>query len=109
MHGNVDFHGIGLVAWGVIATLLAMSVLSIAIIVERTWVFRRAVRQSKTCALETSRLMRLGNLREAHEVARRPALRDSHLARLIVAGLREWGKDDGVVPEGKIAQGAERV
>jgi biopolymer transport protein ExbB/TolQ len=87
---------IGLVAIGVIVTLLIMSILSIAIIVERLWVYRRATAQSKTCALETSRLLRLGSLREAHEVARRPALRDAHLARLIAAGLREWEQDDAV-------------
>jgi biopolymer transport protein ExbB/TolQ len=102
MHGTFDFHGIGGIAWGVIVTLLVMSVTSIAIIVERAWVYRRAVRQSKLCALEASRLFRLGQLREAGELARRPDVRDSHLARLIAAGLREWEQDDVVDPEARM-------
>jgi biopolymer transport protein ExbB len=93
---------IGIVAWAVIGTLLVMSILSIAIIVERMWVYRRANRQSKVCALETSRLLRLGSLREAHEVARKPALREAHLARVIAAGLREWEQDEAVDGETRV-------
>ncbi len=99
---NIGVQGVGIVALGVMATLLVMSILSIAIIVERSWVYRRAKRQSKLCALEASRLLRLGNLKEAQELARRPAVRDSHLARLIAAGLREWEQDDVVDAETRL-------
>jgi len=102
MPAALDVHGISGIAWGVIVTLFAMSVASIAIIVERAWAFRRAVRQSKRCALEASRLFRLGHLREAGELARRADVRESHLARLIAAGLREWEQEDVVAPEARM-------
>ena len=85
--------GIGAVAWGVILTLLAMSVVSVGIIVERWWFYRRAHRQSQACALEASRLMRAGRLREAQEMTSRPNVRDSHLARVLATGLREWDQE----------------
>ena len=88
-----DIHGIGPVAWGVILTLLVMSILSIAIIVERWWVYRRVSRQSKSCALEASRLLRAGRLAEAQQMTARPEVRDSHLARMLTTGLREWEQD----------------
>ena len=88
-----DVHGISPVAWGVIVTLLMMSMMSIAIIVERFWVYRRVARQSKACALEASRLLRAGRLSEAKELAAQPGVRDSHLARVITTGLREWQQD----------------
>jgi biopolymer transport protein ExbB/TolQ len=92
---SVGWSDIGGVAWGVIITLLLMSVFSIAIIVERWWLFRRVTRQSKVCALEASRLLRLGQLKEAQDLARRPAVRQAYLARLLAAGLREWEEDEG--------------
>ena len=86
-------HDISPIAWGVIATLLVMSIVSVGIIVERYWVYRRATRQSRLCALEAARLLRAGRLHEVQELAARPAVRDSHLARLLVSGLREWEQD----------------
>src|SRR5712691_1938723 len=91
---HIDLAGVGPVALGVIATLLVMSILSTAILIERLWTYRRSSRQSKVCALEAAKLLRLGNLREAHELARRPALRDAHVGRIISAGLREWDQED---------------
>jgi biopolymer transport protein ExbB/TolQ len=100
MHMNIA--DIGGVAWGVLITLLLMSVLSISIIVERAWVYRRVTRQSKQCALEAARLLRLGNLREAQELGRKPALRDSHVGRLLTAGLREWEQEDTIDDETRL-------
>src|SRR5262245_51570640 len=85
--------GIGVVAWGVILTLLVMSIVSIGIIVERWWVYQRAHRQSKACALDASRLLRAGRLREAQEMTRKPNVRESHLARVLATGLREWDQE----------------
>jgi biopolymer transport protein ExbB/TolQ len=102
MSTNIDIHGIGTVAAGVILTLLAMSVLSVAIIVERLWVYRRVARQSRQCALEAARLLRLGNLREAQDLSRKAGLRDSHVARLLHAGLREWEQEDIVDDETRL-------
>ena len=90
-----ELQGIGVVAWLVIGTLLVMSIVSVAIIVERWWMYRRVGRQSKTCAVEASRLLRAGRWTDARELTSRPGIRDSHLARLIGTGLREWDQDWG--------------
>jgi biopolymer transport protein ExbB/TolQ len=102
MPANIDIHQIGVIAMCVILTLLAMSVLSVAIIVERLWVYRRVASQSRQCALEAARLLRIGNLREAQELSRKTALRDSHVARLLHAGLREWEQEDIVDDETRL-------
>jgi biopolymer transport protein ExbB/TolQ len=99
---HIELGGIGVVAMGVLATLLVMSILSVGIMIERLWTYRRANRQSKQCAIEAARLLRLGNLREAQELVRRPTLKDAHLARVIVAGLREWEEDDLVDGEARL-------
>ena len=93
--GSFEIPDIGFVAWCVVATLFVMSVLSFGVIVERWWVFRLTMRESKVVALETSRLLRSGQLKEAQEMTRRPTIRHSHLARLIAIGLREWEQDWG--------------
>ena len=93
--GSLDIRDIGLVAWCVVGTLLGMSILSFGVIVERWWVLRLSTRESKTVALEASRLLRNGQFKEAQELTRRPAVRHSHLARLIGVGLREWEQDWG--------------
>src|SRR5581483_8080829 len=54
---------------------------------------RRATRQSKACALEASRLLRAGRLRETQELTARRDVRDSHFARVLASGLREWEGD----------------
>src|SRR5512144_2516558 len=91
--GAFEIPRIGLVAWCVVGTLFVMSVLSLGVIVERWWVIRLNLRESKAVALEASRLLRTGQLKEAQEMARRPTIHHSHLARLIATGLREWEQD----------------
>jgi biopolymer transport protein ExbB/TolQ len=88
--GSLEIPDIGLVAWSVVGTLLLMSILSLGVVVERWWVLRLSTQESKAVALETSRLLRSGQLKEAQELTRRPTTRHSHLARLIAIGLREW-------------------
>jgi biopolymer transport protein ExbB len=82
--------GIGPVAWGVIAMLLVMSIVSIAVMMERFWTFRRATRESRRFAQDVSRLLRAGKAREAAEWCRSESLRHSHLARSLGPGLDEW-------------------
>jgi biopolymer transport protein ExbB len=86
----IDWTGIGKVAIGVIVTLFLMSVMSLAVTAERYWALRRSVRQSRRFALEVSRLLRSGKLREAAEWCRSEPLRYSYLARSLGPGLEEW-------------------
>ena len=81
---------IGWVAVGVLVTLLAMSVASMAIVGERWWTFRQATRQSRAYARELSGLLRRGAVAEAIAASRRPEVRRSPLAGLAEVGLQEW-------------------
>jgi biopolymer transport protein ExbB/biopolymer transport protein TolQ len=87
--------GLGGIAWGVIGTLLVMSVLSIAITVERWWTYGVATRQSRRCAPELARLLKQGKLDAALETARSRGAARSHLAHMLAAGLQEWGDRRG--------------
>jgi biopolymer transport protein ExbB/biopolymer transport protein TolQ len=105
--------GIGPVAWGVIVVLLGMSILSIAVMIERYWTFRRAARESRRFALDVSRLLRAGKTREAAEWCRSESLRHSHLARSLGPGLDEWlaseGRREGALRETIVAGVKEAV
>ncbi len=93
LSGSGGIPDIGVVAWCVVATLFLMSILSFGVIVERWWALRLSARETKAIALEASRLLRSGHLKEAQEIARRGTARHSHLARLIANGLHEWEQE----------------
>jgi biopolymer transport protein ExbB/biopolymer transport protein TolQ len=67
-----------------------MSVLSIGIMIERWWILRQAARQSRFCAQDVARLLKLGRLTDALAAASGATVRHSHLARVIAAALAEW-------------------
>jgi biopolymer transport protein ExbB/TolQ len=92
---SITTHGIGAVAWGVILTLMAMSILSIAVMGERFWTFRRSARQSRRFAAEVARLLRSGKLRDAVTRCTSQDLRHAHLARALRPGLDEWLATEG--------------
>lgn len=81
---------IGIAAWIVIGLLLAMSVLSLAVILSRAWAFRQAGRQTRRYAPELARLLRQGKLQEALETSREVAFHRSPLAQVLPVGLAEW-------------------
>lgn len=86
---------IGLVAKGVIVTLALMSMASFAIVLERLWTFRQARRQSCRYAPEVARLLKQGKWHAAIETSTGAAVRDSHLAPVLAAGLVEWAEQAG--------------
>jgi biopolymer transport protein ExbB len=110
---NEAGRGIGPVAWGVIVMLLGMSILSIAVMVERYWTFHRAARESRRFAQDVSRLLRAGKAREAAEWCRSESLQHSHLARSLGPGLDEWlasvDREDGAPREALVADVKEVI
>ncbi|MBI3932231.1 MAG: MotA/TolQ/ExbB proton channel family protein [Acidobacteria bacterium] len=95
MHGMtfadlMDPTRIGPVALGVVITLLAMSIASLGIGIERWWTYRLAARQSRSFALEAGRLLKQGKLREVVATAAGDPFRGSPVARLLAAGVQEW-------------------
>jgi biopolymer transport protein ExbB len=91
---NVSFdvvgmwHRMGIPAKGVVVCLFLMSVLSIAVMVDRWMVFSSARRQSREFAPKVANALKDGRLDEAIKVAE--AHRKSHLAKVVTAGLAEF-------------------
>jgi biopolymer transport protein ExbB/TolQ len=84
------FENMGGVAWGVVITLIIMSVYSIAVMIERFYTFSQATKQSRQYAPEVARFLKLGKIREAIDASRGLAVKHSHLAKVLVVGLQEW-------------------
>jgi len=80
----------GGVAWGVVIVLTIMSIYSIGVMFERWLTYRKAVAQSKTYAGDVLRFLKAGKIKEAIDASRGPNVKQSHLAKVFVAGLQEW-------------------
>jgi biopolymer transport protein ExbB/TolQ len=78
------------VAWGVILTLLAMSVVSLGIVFERYWTYRRAGQRSRRYAAVLTPLLRAGRIADAMQLSSGQEAEPSPLARVIRSGLQEW-------------------
>jgi biopolymer transport protein ExbB/TolQ len=99
----------GAVALAVLLVLLFLSIASLAIAIERSWVLARARRQSLAFARLAAEPLALGRAQSALELARRyPA---SHLARVVSAGLAAYEKKSagGRLPAPEVAEAAERA
>jgi biopolymer transport protein ExbB/biopolymer transport protein TolQ len=79
-----------LVARIVVLVLLAMSIWSLTIAVERLWRFQKAKSQSLTVALGVQPLLKSHRLRDAITLTSDRRYRHSHLARVLRAGLTEF-------------------
>ena len=81
---------IGAVAAGVLLTLLAMSVASVAIAIDRAWALRRAISDSRRCASEVHPLIRKGDWPRAEGATAGWQARRAPMAHVMAAGLAEW-------------------
>lgn len=80
----------GLVAKGVVFTLLIMSIWSISIIFDRWKLYTNAKAQSRKYAADVARLLKAGKLKEAVDLSSSAGMKSSHLAKVSLAGLQEW-------------------
>src|SRR5437588_11466419 len=78
------------VSLGVDVVLLAMSIWSLTIAVERRCRFQRAKRESLTIALKVTPLLKQHKLEDAITLTSDKSYRHSHLARVLRAGLTEF-------------------
>ena len=78
------------VAKGVVVVLLAMSIWSLTIAIERLWRFQRAKRESLEIALRVTPMLKQHKLEEAIALTSDKKYRHSHLARVLRAGLTEF-------------------
>jgi len=79
----------GLLAKTVVFILLFMSVYSIAVGVERLMVFNKAKKQSNILLKLISKLWQQGKVEESVKLASDKRFKNSHLAKVLVAGLNE--------------------
>jgi biopolymer transport protein ExbB/biopolymer transport protein TolQ len=87
------WHQMGIPAKGVVVCLFVMSVLSIAVMVDRWLVFSSARRQSREFAPAVAGALKQGRLDEAIKIAERN--KKSHLAKVVSAGLSEFQAHQG--------------
>jgi biopolymer transport protein ExbB len=82
------WHSMGNMAKGVVFVLLIMSIYSIWVMVERYLVFTKAKNQSVKLLGALSNLLTRGDYGQAIEVTKK--YKDSHLSKVIAAGLLEF-------------------
>jgi len=85
MWGNM-----GSVARVVAFILVAMSMLSVGVAIERYYTFMQARKQSKLYAPQMAKHMKDGRLKDALSVSQAKTYQYSHLAKVVLAGLQEY-------------------
>ncbi len=103
-----------IVAKAVAILLVALSIVSIYMFIERNMTFRRARAKSQEVAPKLADLMKAGNIREALTLANKKDYKGSHLARITAAGISEYlsGKESNLSTEEQIesaSRGVERA
>jgi biopolymer transport protein ExbB/biopolymer transport protein TolQ len=78
------------VARGVVIVLVAMSIWSLTIAVERLWRFQKAKRQSLDVAFKVTPQLKMHKLDDAIVLTSAAEYKHSHLARVLRAGLTEF-------------------
>jgi biopolymer transport protein ExbB len=85
----VMFHSMGPIAKAVVFVLVFFSVYSVAIGVERGMVFSKAKKQSRILLKLISSLWAEGKVEDSVKLASDKRFKNSHLAKVLVAGLNE--------------------
>jgi biopolymer transport protein ExbB/TolQ len=98
------WQAMGPVARAVSILLIALSVVSLYLFVERQLVFRRARSKSKQVAPKLADLLKKGQIKEALTLSTKKENKGSHLARVTAAGIQEFleGKEANLSIEEQI-------
>jgi biopolymer transport protein ExbB/TolQ len=104
----------GTIAKTVAILLIAMSIISIYMFIERLLVFSRAKKTSRAVAPKLAELLKNGNLKDALALANKKENKGSHLARVTAAGIQNFieGKEAKLGFDEQIesaARGSERA
>jgi len=84
------WHAMGFIAKAVAIILLALSVVTIYMFIERQLVFARARKKSLQVAPKLADLMKNGNMKDAYALASKKDYKGSHLARVTAAGVQAF-------------------
>jgi len=103
------FQAMSVLAKVVSFVLIALSIVSIYMLIERTMFYRKAKNLSKAVAPKLADLLKAGQIKEALALATKKDYKTSHLARVTAAAATEFleGKESGLAFEEQI-QTAER-
>jgi len=108
------WQAMGPVAKGVSILLIALSIVSLYLFVERQLVFRRARSRSRQIAPKLADLLKKGQIKDALTLSTKKENKGSHLARVTAAGIQEFleGKEANISLEEQIEtaqRGCERA
>jgi len=108
------WQAMGPVARAVSILLIALSIISLYLFVERQLVFRRARSKSKQVAPKLADLLKKGQIKEALALSTKKENKGSHLARVTAAGIQEFleGKEANLSIEEQVEtaqRGCERA
>ncbi|MGB7294270.1 MAG: MotA/TolQ/ExbB proton channel family protein [Candidatus Aminicenantales bacterium] len=84
------WQAMGALAKAVAILLLALSIISLYLFIERQLVFRRARAKSKQVAPKLADLLKKGQVKEALALSTKKENKGSHLARVTAAGLQQF-------------------
>jgi biopolymer transport protein ExbB/TolQ len=113
--GLIEMWGqMGTVARIVAIVLMALSVVTIYMLIERLLIYSQAKKKSREVAPKLADLLRSGNLKDAHALANKKDYKGSHLARVTAAGIQAFieGKEAKLSLEEQIetaSRGCERA
>ena len=80
----------GALAKAVSIILIAMSIISIYMLIERQLVFARARKKSREVAPKLAELLKSGNIKDALALSNKKEYKGSHLARVTSAGIQAF-------------------
>ncbi|MDH7512293.1 MAG: MotA/TolQ/ExbB proton channel family protein [Clostridiales bacterium] len=108
------WQAMGALAKGVSIILIALSIISLYLFIERQLVFARARTKSKAVAPKLADLLKSGQVKEALALSSKKENKGSHLARVTAAGIHEFleGKEANLSMEEQIGtaqRGCERA
>jgi biopolymer transport protein ExbB/biopolymer transport protein TolQ len=83
------WQSMGLLAKTVFLTLIALSVWSLAVGVERYFYFKKVQKTSRVFLKMIEKYLSQGKLEDAIELAKNKKFKDSHIAQVLYAGLQE--------------------
>ena len=84
------WQAMGPVAKAVAIILIALSIISLYLFIERLLAFSRARNRSKVVAPKLAEMLKKGQMKEALTLSSKKENRGSHLARVTAAGIREF-------------------
>jgi len=108
------WQAMGPVAKGVSILLIALSIVSLYLFIERQLIFARARNKSKLVAPKLADLLKKGQINEALALSSKKENKGSHLARVTAAGIHEFleGKEANLSIEEQVEtaqRGCERA